>query len=88
MTEALFSINNAGELISSLYYTITWETLNRKVISGELINEILQRCSAGQGEYWDFIFEDLQVEILKKYDHKIEFFVSRDIPAAEGYNDQ
>jgi ferritin-like protein len=83
MTEALFSINNAGELISARYYTITKETLARKIITNELIDEILERCNYGQGKHWDFTFEDLRIEILKKYDHKIEFFVSRDILKGE-----
>jgi hypothetical protein len=106
MTEALFSITPAGELISARYYTITRETLDRKIITDELIDEILQRCSSAQGisaggsgeiipkgdsiteclakpRHSDttFTFDDLRVEILKKYDHKIDFFISRYIPA-------
>lgn len=84
MTEALFSINNAGKLISARYYTITRETLNRKIISDELVEEILQRSRDQEGKGWNFTFEDLQVEILKKHEFKIEFFVSRDILLADG----
>ena len=86
MTEALFSINNAGKLTSALYYTITAETLEREIISNELINEVLRRSSDQSGKDRRFTFEDLQVEIFKrKFDHKIEFFVSRDIPKMEIY---
>lgn len=80
MTEVLCSINNAGELISALYYTITRETLERKIISDELIEEILLRSSDQEKKDWNFTFDDLQVEILKKLEYKIEFFVSRVIP--------
>jgi hypothetical protein len=83
MTEALFSITPAGKLISARYYTITAETLDRKLISDELIDEVLLRSSDQSGKNMFFNFEDLQVEILKKYDHKIDFFVSRDIPAGD-----
>ena len=83
MTEALFSISNAGELISARYYTITRDTLNQRIISGELIEEILRRSRDPEGRDWKFSFEDLKVDILKKYEYKIEFFVSRDIPIGE-----
>lgn len=83
MTEALFSINNAGKLISAQYYTITRDTLNRRIISDELIEEILRRSSDLEGRNWNFSFEDLKVNILKKHEYKIEFFVSRDIPVGE-----
>ncbi len=79
MTEALFSINNAGKLTSALYYTISAETLERELISDELIEEILRRSSDQEGKDWYFTFDDLQVEIIKKLEYKIEFFVSRDI---------
>jgi len=78
MTEALFSINNAGKLTSALYYTITAETLERELISDELIKEVLRRSSNQEGKDWIFTFNDLQVEITKKLEYKIEFFVSRD----------
>ena len=84
MTEALFSINNAGELISALYYTITRETLNRKIISDELIKEILLRSNDPEGSNWNFNFNELRVDILKKLEYKIEFFVSRDFPEVDG----
>jgi len=83
MTEALFSINNAGELISARYYTITRDTLNRRIISDELIEEILRRSRNPEGKDWNFSFEDLRVDILEKHEYKVEFFVSRDIPAAD-----
>jgi len=83
MTEALFSINNAGKLCSALYYTITAETLERELISDELIKEVLRRSSDQEGKDWNFAFEDLQIEIVKKLEYKIEFFVSRDIPQGE-----
>ena len=84
MTEALFSITPAGELISARYYTITRDTLNRRIISDELIEEILLRSQDQESRDWHFSFKDLQVDILEKYEHKIEFFVSRDIPIGEG----
>lgn len=83
MTEVLFSIDNAGKLCSALYYTITAETLERELISDELIKEVLRRSSDQEGKDWNFTFKDLQVEITKKLEYKIEFFVSRDIPAAD-----
>ena len=83
MTEALFSITPAGELISARYYTITRDTLNRRIISDELIEEILRRSRDPEGKDWKFYFEDLKVDILNKYEYKIEFFVSRDIPIGE-----
>lgn len=83
MTEALFSINNAGKLTSALYYTITAETLERELISDELIKEVLRRSSDQDGKDWEFTFKDLQVEITKKLEYKIEFFVSRGIPKSE-----
>lgn len=84
MTEALFSITPAGELISARYYTITRDTLNRRLISDELIEEILLRSGDRSGKVINFIFEDLQVEIIKKYDHKIDFFVSRKFAEGDG----
>lgn len=83
MTEALFSINNAGKLLSALYYTITAETLERELISDELLLEVLHRAEDPNNKDWNFIFEDLQVEIIKKLEYKIEFFVSRDITIGE-----
>ena len=83
MTEALFSINNAGKLTSALYYTITTETLERELISDELLLEVLHRAKDPNNKDWNFTFEDLQVEIIKKLEYKIEFFVSRDIPIGE-----
>ena len=80
MTEALFSINNTGKLCSALYYTITAETLERELISDELIKEVLRRSSDQERKDWNFTLEDLQVEIIKKIEYKIEFFVSRDFP--------
>jgi len=80
MTEALFSINNTGKHISALYYTITPETLERELISDELLLEVLRRSSDQERKDWNFILEDLQVEIIKKIEYKIEFFVSRDFP--------
>lgn len=80
MTEALFSINNDGQLMGTRYYTITPETLKRKLLSDELIDEVIRRVIERDRKDWKFSFEDIQVEILKKHDYKIEFFVSRDIP--------
>jgi hypothetical protein len=84
MTEALFSINNAGKLISARYYTITSETLEKKILSEELIDEVIRRVIELDCKDWDFTFEDLQVEILKKHEYKVDFIVSRDIPIGEG----
>lgn len=84
MTEALFSINNSGKLISAHYYTITQETLKRKLLSEELIEEVIRRVIKQDCKDWNFTFEDLQVEILKRHEYKIDFFVSRDIPIGEG----
>lgn len=86
MTEALFSINNAGKLTSALYYTITAETLERELISGELLLEVLHRANDLSSKDWNFTFNDLQVEIIKKLEYKVEFFVSRDIPIGENGN--
>jgi len=83
MTEALFAINNDGQLISATYYTITPETLERKLLTEELINEVISRVIEQDCKNWSFIFEDLRVEILKKLKYKIEFFVSRDISAGD-----
>ena len=80
MTEALFSINNSGKLLSAIYYTITLETLERELLSDELIEEVIRRVIEKDCEGRNFIFNDLQVEILKKHEYKIEFFVSRGIP--------
>jgi hypothetical protein len=79
MTEALFSINHEGQLMSATYYSITSETLERKLLSDELIGEVLQRASKRKSKAWNFNHEDVTIEIIKKYKHKIEFFVSRDI---------
>jgi hypothetical protein len=85
MTEAIFSITPGGELISARYYTITRDSLNRRIISDELIEEVLLRSQDQESKDWQFTFMDLKIEILKKYDHKIEFFVSREFPEADGY---
>lgn len=111
MTEVLFLINNAGKLISARYHTITLETMERKILSEELINEVIRRvirpdcadqietsepCIPGgdsitecfvkpqhsDANDWKFTFDNMQIEILKKYDYKVEFFVSRGIPVA------
>jgi len=113
MTEVLFSINNTGKMISARYYTITWETMKKKILSEELIDEVIRRvieqdcadqiekskpciprgdsitsCLAkprhSDAKDWNFIFDNMHVEILKKYDYKVEFFVSWDIPAIIG----
>jgi len=81
MTEVLFSINLKGELISARYYTLTSETLEKKLLSDELLLEVLHRAKDLEGKNWNFRFEDVQVEILKKCDYKVEFFVSRDVPS-------
>jgi len=83
MTEALFSINNAGQLTSALYYTITAETLECEIISDELLLEVLHRANDPNSKDWNFTFDDLQVEIIKKLEYKIEFFVSRDVSIGE-----
>lgn len=83
MTEALFSINHDGQLMSATYYTITPETLGRKLLSDELIGEVLRRVIEPDNKGWNFFFEDLQIEILKRHEYKIDFFVSRDIPRWE-----
>lgn len=85
MTEAFFSTNNAGKLTSALYYTITRETLERKLLSDELIEEVIRRVIQQDCKDLNFIFGDLQVEILNKHEYKVEFFVSRDIPIGEGF---
>lgn len=79
MTEALISISPNGQIQSIRYYTITSETLEGKLISNELLLEVLNRAKAPEGKDWHFKYEDFQVEILKKYDYKIEFFASRDV---------
>ena len=84
MTEVLFSINNAGKLISARYYTITRETMKKKILSEELIDEVIRRVIEQDSKDWNFTFEDLQVEILKKHEYKVDFFVSRDILIGEG----
>jgi ferritin-like protein len=84
MTEALFSINNAGKLISARYYTITQETLKHKLLSEELIEEVIRRVIEQNRKDWNFTFDNMQVEILKKHEYKVDFFVSRDIPIGEG----
>jgi hypothetical protein len=84
MTEALFSINNAGQLISATYYTITRGIMEKKILYEELIDEVIRRVIEQDCKDWFFTFEDLQVEILKKHEYKVEFFVSRDIPIGEG----
>ena len=83
MTEVLFSINNAGKLISAHYYTITTETLEHELISDELIIEVLRRSSDQEGKDWNFTLNDLHIEITKKLEYKTEFFVSRNIPAVK-----
>jgi hypothetical protein len=85
MTKALFSINHEGQLMSATYYTITLETLERKLLSDELIEEVMRRVIEQDSKDWKFYIGDLQVEILKKYEYKIEFFVSRDILKWESF---
>lgn len=79
MTEALFSINDNGLLMSATYYTITSETMERKLLTDELIAEVIQRVIEKNLKNWKFVFNDLQVEILQRHEYRIEFFVSRDI---------
>lgn len=69
--------------MSSTFYTITQETLKRKLLSDELIEEAIRRVIELDQKEWSFTFGDLQVEIVKRHKHKIEFFVSRDIPKWE-----
>jgi hypothetical protein len=83
MTEALFSISNAGILISKIYYKIAFESVVKELISDELIKEVLMRSSDQEGKDWNFTFNDLQVEIIKKLEYKIEFFVSWDISSGD-----
>jgi hypothetical protein len=83
MTEALFQINNDGQLMSSTFYTITQETLKKKLLSDELIEDVIRRVIELDKKEWSFSFEDLQVDIVKRHDYKIEFYVSRDIPKWE-----
>ncbi|HUU87065.1 MAG TPA: hypothetical protein VMX17_04855 [Candidatus Glassbacteria bacterium] len=53
------------------------------MLSNELIEEVIRRVIELDQKEWNFTFEDLQVEIVKRQKHKIEFFVSRDIPKWE-----
>jgi|GEM_PF-3756426 len=73
MTEALFQINNDGQLMSSTFYTVTQETLKKKLLSDELIEEVIRRVIELDKKEWSFSFEDLQVEIVKRHKHKIDF---------------
>jgi len=59
MTEALFQINNDGQLMSSTFYTITQETLKRKLLSDGLIEEVIRRVIKLDQKEWSFSFEDL-----------------------------
>ena len=83
MNEAILSITPAGELNSARYYNITRGTLNRRNYSGELIDEILCRSRDQEGIDWKISFEDLKVDISKKYEYKINFYVSRNVPMGE-----
>gem|GEM_PF-3702233 len=69
--------------MSATYYSITPETMEHKLLSEDLIEEVLQRASKGKSKAWNFVHENVAVEITKKYKHKIEFFVSRNIPKWE-----
>jgi len=86
MTEVLFSINNAGKMISARYYTITWETMEKKILPEELVDEVIRRVIKQDRKDWNFTFDNMQVEILKKFEYKVEFFVSRDIPKWNAIN--
>jgi hypothetical protein len=71
---------------SSVLFTIrfTQETLEKKILSDELIEEVLRRSSDQSGRDWEFTFEDFQVEIFKrKIEYKIEFIVSRNVSIGE-----
>jgi len=49
MTEDLFSINNDGRPMSATGYTITSETIKRKLLSDELIIEVWRRVNDPNG---------------------------------------
>lgn len=70
--------------MSLTYYTITLENLRLKLLLDKLIIEVLRRINERNTPEWNFTFDDLQVEILKKFEYKVDFFVSRDIPIGEG----
>lgn len=53
--------------MSSTFYTITQETLKRKLLSDELIDEVIRRVIELDQMEWSFSFEDLQVEIVKRH---------------------
>jgi len=74
--------------MSALYYTITPETMKRKLLSDELIAEVIRRVIECCRDDWKFSFEDINVEILKKHEYKVEFFVSRDVPKWGSYPQQ
>jgi len=71
MTEALFSINHDGQLMSATYYSITPETMERKLLSKELIAEVLQRASKRKSKSWNFVHENVAVEITKNTNIKL-----------------
>jgi hypothetical protein len=83
MIEVLFSINNDGKLISARHYTITWETMKIKILPKELIDEVIRRVIEKDCKDWNFTFDKMQVEILKRPEYKIDFFISRNIPAGD-----
>jgi len=80
MTEALITISPNGKIQSIRYYMITKETLETKILSEELITKVLDHANDPESNNWEFTFEDVQIEILKREDNKIEFFASRDVP--------
>ena len=80
MSEALFSINLKGELMSATFYRIDNELLERNLLDEELVKEILQRAKDSDKIDWSFTHKDVRVDILNKNSWKVEFFASRDEP--------
>ncbi|HUU05512.1 MAG TPA: hypothetical protein VMZ49_06480 [Patescibacteria group bacterium] len=46
-----------GQIMSATYYTITPETMEKKLLSEELIGEVLQRASKKKSKAWNFAHE-------------------------------
>ncbi len=80
MAEALFAVNNEGELISSTYFTIDDDLLSRKFLNELLVHQIIERANHPEHWEWSFTNGDMRIDILNKTEWKVEFFVSKDGP--------
>ena len=79
MVEALFSINLKGELMSATFFKADDILHKDDMVDEYLISRVLKRANNPKKYEWSFSHDKYHIDILNRYDTKVEFFVSLDM---------